>query len=53
MVPTFENVNLGEIVLHSSNGEVSFTRPAAYQIIQDWSKKNVEIEYVVKENGYG
>jgi len=52
-ITSTERGSTGEIVLHTSNGEVSFTKPAAYQITQDGSKKNVEIEYVIKENGYG
>lgn len=52
-ISSTERGSTGEIVLHSSNGEVSFTKPAAYQIIQDGSKKIVEIEYVIKGNGYG
>jgi hypothetical protein len=43
----------GELVVNTNVGEVSFTKPVAYQISTTGNRENVEIVYAIRGNGYG
>jgi hypothetical protein len=51
-VDKLEVTDTGELLLESSAGNVSFTKPIAYQEISVGEKEYVDVAYVVEENNY-